>query len=726
MAAGDEKHSGKWRYTWEAQSHVPTLRLLLFAKNANPSLQCLNLKVLLLPSQSLVAVSWLEPTLVSLRVPIPRVLVDFESPPSSRALDDHIEVKLLLVLPVDHPIVSSFDSVMNLSDDPVNVLPDVSKPLIMESDVKNLSSRASVHFYCRSCSFKLTRNPLRSLVEMPSVNWREVADNWFGACCCSFGGISEKLVIKYANSYTCAPGVCLLSSTSITICKDDLIEYNFLESGGEEECNPKSDNFEEGINKASIKSEMSMERSSTCSEIGKTIYNSDGSSRFADSENENLHMNLGLEAGKVISNHDDFSRSYPDSNVPADVAMAPSRSALMASSVPHLENEDWKHQCCENARKEHRDTAAMEILASQKSFLNGFLEDVFMARSSNLVRRVCLLSSTSITICKDDLIEYNFLESGGEEECNPKSDNFEEGINKASLKSEMSMERSSTCSEIGKTIYNSDGSSRFADSENENLHMNLGLEAGKVISNHDDFSRSYPDSNVPADVAMAPSRSALMASSVPHLENEDWKHQCCENARKEHRDTAAMEILASQKSFLNGFLEDVFMARSSNLSEDIDWCEFMCPQCKSVLGAYPSCKGDAPVDGGVRLFKCNISTCLPTRGSGDLFRQYTMGKMFANKLIECANDESSFRFVVMDLKAKSPTLQIISLCTVNFSISFRQAWGFQSELHVLIEVRIHREQICPWLCAAGAPALLLYRLYPMPIKHIVRGSLFSF
>lgn len=488
MAAGDEKHSGKWRYTWEAQSHVPTLRLLLFAKNANPSLQCLNLKVLLLPSQSLVAVSWLEPTLVSLRVPIPRVLVDFESPPSSRALDDHIEVKLLLVLPVDHPIVSSFDSVMNLSDDPVNVLPDVSKPLIMESDVKNLSSRASVHFYCRSCSFKLTRNPLRSLVEMPSVNWREVADNWFGACCCSFGGISEKLVIKYANSYTCAPGVCLLSSTSITICKDDLIEYNFLESGGEEECNPKSDNFEEGINKASIKSEMSMERSSTCSEIGKTIYNSDGSSRFADSENENLLMNLGLEAGKVISNHDDFSRSYPDSNVPADVAMDPSRSALMASSVPHLENEDGKHQCCENARKEHRDTAAMEILASQKSFLNGFLEDVFMARSSNL-------------------------------------------------------------------------------------------------------------------------------------------------------------------------------------SEDIDWCEFMCPQCKSVLGAYPSCKGDAPVDGGVRLFKCNISTCLPTRGSGDLFRQYTMGKMFANKLIECANDESSFRFVVMDLKAKSPTLQIILINPDTWSIA---------------------------------------------------------
>ncbi|KAI9110371.1 hypothetical protein K1719_018813 [Acacia pycnantha] len=559
MAAGEEKHSRKWRYTWEAQSHIPTLRLLLFAKNANPSSQCLNLKVQLLPSQSLVAVSWFEPAQVSLRVPIPRVLVDFESPVSFRALDDHIEVKLLLLLPVDHPILSSFDSVMNLSDDPVNALPDVSKPLVMGSDVKDLSSGAAIHFYCRSCSFKLTRNPLRRFVEMPSVNWREVADNWFGASCCSFGGISEKLVIKYANSYTCAPGVCLLSSTSITLCKDGLIEYNFPERGGEE-CNSKPDKSEEGINKAAINSVISMERSSTCSEIGKTIYNSDESSRFPDAENENLLVNLGPEVGRKRSNHDDLSRSYPDSNVPADVALTPSCCAHMTSSV--------------------------------KS---------------------------------------------------------EEGINKAAINSVISMERSSTCSEIGKTIYNSDESSRFPDAENENLLVNLGPEVGRKRSNHDDLSRSYPDSNVPADVALTPSCCAHMTSSVCILENEDWHHHYCENARKEHRDTTAMEILASQKSFLNGFLEDIFMARSSNLSEDIDWCEFTCPQCKSVLGAYPCCKGDAPVDGGVRLFKCNISTCLPARGSGDLFRQYTMEKNVCAKANRVRkNDESSFRISLKD------------------------------------------------------------------------------
>lgn len=38
-------------------------------------------------------------------------------------------------------------------------------------------------------------------MDLPSVNWTDVADNWFGTCCCSFGGISEKLVTRYVKSY---------------------------------------------------------------------------------------------------------------------------------------------------------------------------------------------------------------------------------------------------------------------------------------------------------------------------------------------------------------------------------------------------------------------------------------------------------------------------------------------------------------------------------------------
>lgn len=46
-----------------------------------------------------------------------------------------------------------------------------------------------------------------------------------------------------------------------------------------------------------------------------------------------------------------------------------------------------------------------------------------------------------------------------------------------------------------------------------------------------------------------------------------------------------------------------------------------------------------------------------------------MDKMFANKLMECANDESSFRFVVIDMKTKLPTLQIILLNPDTWSCS---------------------------------------------------------
>lgn len=46
-----------------------------------------------------------------------------------------------------------------------------------------------------------------------------------------------------------------------------------------------------------------------------------------------------------------------------------------------------------------------------------------------------------------------------------------------------------------------------------------------------------------------------------------------------------------------------------------------------------------------------------------------MENMFANKLIECANDESAFRFLVIDLKAKCPTLQIILMNPDTWSIS---------------------------------------------------------
>lgn len=129
----------KWRFTWESQSHIPTLKLYLFNPNIKPSTQCIDLKVNLFLEQSLLKVSWFEAELeVSLGVPIPRALIDFESPVHFKALDDNIEVKVALLLPIDHPIVSTLDSVLNLSlekDESCsrNALSDELKPLLMDS-----------------------------------------------------------------------------------------------------------------------------------------------------------------------------------------------------------------------------------------------------------------------------------------------------------------------------------------------------------------------------------------------------------------------------------------------------------------------------------------------------------------------------------------------------------------------------------------------------------------
>ncbi|KAG8383366.1 hypothetical protein BUALT_Bualt04G0005100 [Buddleja alternifolia] len=232
-----------WRYLWEAQSHTSILRLLLFNPNTKASAQCGDLKLNLLHQQSLLTVSFLESDAqieTSIEVPVPRVLIDHESPLHFRTFEDHIEVKLVLLLPVDHPLVSDFDSILNFEENK-----DELTSLSVDSDIKKLSCMKEVHFYCRNCSSKLTKG-LSCFEEMPSTNWRESADNWFGNCCCSFGGVSEKLVSKYAKSYTCDPGVCLLNTASVLLSKNDLLGCEFRDVKArrnfEPDLNPTTDN----------------------------------------------------------------------------------------------------------------------------------------------------------------------------------------------------------------------------------------------------------------------------------------------------------------------------------------------------------------------------------------------------------------------------------------------------------------------------------------------------
>ncbi|KAL0370788.1 UNVERIFIED_CONTAM: hypothetical protein Sangu_0396900 [Sesamum angustifolium] len=343
-----------------------------------PSAQCRDLKLSFLPEQPLLTVSFLDNDAqieTSVRVPVPRVLVDPESPLQVRAFDDHIEVKLVLLLPVDHPLVSDFDSVLSSEENKDELL-----PLSIDSDLKKLSSMKEVHFYCRNCSSKLTKG-LRCFEEMPSVNWRDVADNWFGNCCCSFGG-------------------------------NDILGCQFSDV-------------------------------------------------------------------RIRQNYESDEQSLRDK----------------CSSKDSQDEINWE-----------------PLQMYEKSGANG-------------------------------------------------------------------------------------------------------------------------------------------------------------------------ELLETQKVFLDGYLGNGFMVRSSGLSRDIRWIEFLCPGCSCLVGAYPCFGDNVPIDGGVRLFKCYISTCLPSSGA-DVFRDasisppnrnYTLERLFASQLLESAEDELSFRTVVRDMQTKSPVLQIILLNP--------NSWGCSGSLH---------------------------------------------
>lgn len=443
----------KWRYTWEAQSHLPILKLFLFTPNFNPSSSCNDLNVDLKFEKSLVQVTWKDQNPVSLLVPLPRVLVDLESSVNFRASDDHIEVKIALLLPVDHPIVSSFVSELNSGDEIGDCFSydGFIEPLSMDSDFKTLSSKGVVDFYCRSCAFKLTKRPIRCLVELPSINWTDVADNWFGACCCSFGEISEKLVNKYVESYRCAEGTFLLTTAAVILCQDDVAGLDQIRKGDDH-------GFTEVAN---------------------------------DSESH-----TGIDVCRTI-----------DSTILRDSAFVPS--------------------------------------------------------------------------------------------------------------------------------------------------LNLEKESGLVNSESagpGQLNREKPLSTI------------LLLDSTKDASSE---HHCCAHNTpefgKKQDANGAVHLEAHQKSFLNCYLGNGFVFKSASLSKDIDWIDFACPQCSCILGAYPSGGGTEPLDGGIRLLKCYISLSPTSDSSNDLFRKYTLERMFTNQLLESAKDELSFRSVIKDLKNKFPMLHIVLL-----------------------------------------------------------------
>ncbi|XP_060188131.1 uncharacterized protein LOC132617196 [Lycium barbarum] len=335
------KNPSKWGFTWEAQSHISTLRLILFNPKFKPSIQCTNIKVNLIIEQSLLTVNFNE---TSVRVPVPRVLIDPEEPVHFRAFDDHIEVKLSLLLPVNHPLVAGLD----LSDPDDKPGSDTCFPFSVNNEIKKLSAMEEVHFYCRSCSTKLTKG-IRLFNEMPSVDWQDVADNWFGTCCCSFGGISEKLVRQFAKSYSCTTGVCLITGASVIICKEDLIGCEFPEPKGDQ-------TYDSEVNSAEMAENIGVKPSNGV--VEKVIYGDSSTCiplTLKDEDKMKSLAGVSSEANGHLSNH--------------------------------------SNGCCTNNHserfsKEKEHEMNNELLDKQKIFLKGCLGDAFMLRHSNLSKDV--------------------------------------------------------------------------------------------------------------------------------------------------------------------------------------------------------------------------------------------------------------------------------------------------------------------------------------------------
>ncbi|XP_073286573.1 uncharacterized protein [Primulina huaijiensis] len=374
LTAASDNPSG-WRFTWESQSHSPTLRLLLFNSNTKPSIHCRNLKFNLFTEQLLLKMSFSESQEAekgtSVHVPVPRVLIDQESPIHFRTFEDHIEVKLVLLLPVNHPLVSDFDAIVDSGEST-----DEPRELCVNTDLKKLSGMEEVHFYCRSCSTKLTKG-IRCFDEMPSINWRDVADNWFGSCCCSFGGVGEKLVTEYAKSYTCAAGVCLLNETSVLLSKNDVLGCGFSDAMARLHCEPELNSTGySGCDRVFING-FSTQGHAKCGNQNVEASNSDDSTNFLHSMEIDV-TDSKHKPSRNVSNKDSLSCTSPALQIKE-------KEALMNG---HFADVKYQMGSCDTGCCPSLNGVYDELLENQKVFLDGFLGDGFIVKSSSLSKNI--------------------------------------------------------------------------------------------------------------------------------------------------------------------------------------------------------------------------------------------------------------------------------------------------------------------------------------------------
>ncbi|CAN6446554.1 unnamed protein product [Victoria cruziana] len=540
----------RWDYTWEALSHIGALRLFLSCPLLSPNSRCQQLAAALDWSHRgrwTVHLRWEESqdqqngggaVPLSLRVPLPPVIVDHDAPLHCVAMDDHIQVKLVLLLPVDHPLVAELAMVSDSGEvDGENA--DLPTPLRLENDVKNLSSMKEVDFYCKSCSAKLTKRSFRAFTEVPSVNWREAADNWFGACCCSFGGASEKLATAYERASTCQVDVCAVDNSSTIIymektagfdnCKQQILLF-------------KPDDSPDDNNKPIVKRMDSGMLKACC-----------------DMSSEDI---------------DDTVKMYKCLNI----------------------NEGNFHEDSD-AKTERLDSRVSDFLTVDEANLKKLEAETKRLDSSNGLICPSKIDDSSST----QLADYAAQDS----------------IRQNSV---------------------------VADSiEHTGGNAYVGFSIGRSQRNLEEHICKSMDS------------SSLL------------KEPCCTNRNLSTHETgfccgANLKPQNKKERFYDGSLGSGFIVKSSSGANSVEWIEFLCFQCSSLVGTYPTDKDqNVPLDNGIRLFKCHISTSNNGGGREDLFRNHTSQRMFSNQLLESAADELSFHTVVRDVNTKSPRLHLILL-----------------------------------------------------------------
>lgn len=157
------------------------------------------------------------------------LLFDHSAAPRISALHQHVEVSIqLLSLGPSH--LDAFSS-LSIEDDHS----DKGDGSVAATDISSTndghlvpSLDGDANFFCGSCRTKVSTNPIRDFVQLPCGEWREVAEHWFGTCCCSFGSRAEFLSACYEKSLKLRPGRCFIGSSTFYIDSQDVTDA-FLE-----------------------------------------------------------------------------------------------------------------------------------------------------------------------------------------------------------------------------------------------------------------------------------------------------------------------------------------------------------------------------------------------------------------------------------------------------------------------------------------------------------------